>query len=105
MKYRSDFKQAADLVRAILHGGWTFDTPAWAGPTMQPLDMDEPNIDPAEGGCMDEFTYTRAVWTAEAFIIYFEVTSLAFRPEKFLIECGLKEKPARRKGERHAARA
>lgn len=84
--HRKHFETAAALVRSIASGGWTFDTPAWAGPTLQPTGQ----LRLAGWPLTDaDLNYTRAVWTAEAFILLFSPFNPRFNRDKFLVACGL----------------
>lgn len=73
------FIRAAELVAAILHGTWTHEFPPWADAKL--------NIS-AEDGDTD---YTRAVWTAEAFILLFTAYNPRFDSTRFLRACGFTE--------------
>lgn len=93
---RNEFEQAAAQVAAILAGHWTFEAPDWAIST-----ADSGLYDP---GVYDEATernarYTRAVWTAEAYILLFSNANARFDRAIFLHACGLGPKPTRK---RHA---
>lgn len=77
-----DFRLAASIVRAILNGGWTLDTPAWAGPCGVTHNLSQWDDD-------ERLNYTRAVWTAEAMIMLFEQINPRFNQQKFLKACGL----------------
>lgn len=82
------------MVRAILAGDWTFDPPDWA-------DSERFDASAAEYDHDSELSarYTRAVQTAEAFIILSQAFNPAFDSARFLQACGLVDAPskARRK--------
>lgn len=84
MRSRSDYEFAAGIVSAIRTGGWTPDPPTWADNTrFVTTDMlIDNNIDTA---------YTRAVQTAEAFILFFQSGDALFDVRSFLVACGLAE--------------
>ena len=76
------FEHMAAMVKAILNGEWTDSVPHWA--SLQEL------------GCTYHTTvYERAVQTAEAFIILASKWNADFDVRRFLIACGLVEKPAK----------
>jgi hypothetical protein len=85
---KKHFIDAAAIVRNILDGSWTFDPPSFADKRRLLVMHDS--------GDEDE-TYTRAVWTAEAFINLFTSHNPRFDTQRFLIACGLVEKPAKGK--------
>ncbi len=78
------FEHMASIVRAILDGEWTNEFPPY-GDESRSIVNDGP----------DE-SYTRAVWTAEAFIKIAAEHNPRFDQNRFLIACGLKEKPAKK---------
>jgi hypothetical protein len=71
---------AAKIVNAILNGKWTNEPPAWANISRMTSE-DFPHS--------MNHQYTRAVQTAEVFIILFQINP-KFDPRKFLTACGLK---------------
>lgn len=81
---KQTFIKAADMVRAIRDGKWTSDPPRWADRGYLGDDYYG-----GEDGAQD---YTRAVQTAEAFILLFQQSNPRFDQERFLIACGLVEK-------------
>ena len=85
MMTRQDFQQAADIVRAILHGQWTHEFPDWADRRVSNHDI----IEVSNGLGNISVHYTRAVWTAEAFIYLFQWSNPRFDRERFLCACGL----------------
>ena len=91
---KQHFVRAAKLVNHIRQGHWTNDLPAWAPRqhTVVEVNDDLGNIDSA---------YIRAVWTAEVFINLFVEFNPRFDRTRFLIACGLADKPAK-KGRTHA---
>lgn len=76
------------MVRAILKGQWTNDPPAWADENVY-YDMV-----PVLASSSDAY-YTRAVQTAEAFILLFRAFNPLFDESRFLAACGLVE-PAKK---------
>lgn len=91
MHYRLDFNRAASIVRAIRNGDWTMQFPDWADEDRNTSDV---IVFGSETG--SDHDYTRAVHTAEAFIIFFQLTQPKFDSHKFLIACGLIERTAKR---------
>jgi hypothetical protein len=89
---KKHFIDAAAIVRNILDGSWTNDPPAWAYPDRM-LDA----FDVEMGGLVPKCRYTRAVYTAEAFVTLFTQHNPRFDTQRFLIACGLAEKPAKGK--------
>lgn len=83
---KKHFIDAAAIVRNILNGEWTSDLPPWAkrAGAVDALMFDE-----------DAMSYTRAVWTAEAFIMLFTSHNPRFDTQRFLIACGLMDKPVK----------
>lgn len=80
------FEHAASMVRSILYGKWTSEFPSWAdrhGNIVGPIEVDTE----ADGNL--DANYTRAVWTAEAFILLFTAYNPLFDRDRFLIACGL----------------
>ncbi len=80
------FVRAAKLVNSIRTGEWTHDAPDWVEDT--PDDDDEPLYDAAWGD-IESIDYTRAVQTAEAFILLFREFNPRFDRDEFLRACGL----------------
>ena len=77
--------RAAEMVRAIRDKHWTNDPPDWMPKRRRDwwiLDVFQ------DHGCAE---YTRAVATAEAFIILFREFNPRFNQERFLVACGLAE--------------
>lgn len=74
-------RQAAAIVRAILNGAWTNEPPAWA-------DADH-YYDVTQYDSCAEHEYTRAVQTAEAFILLFSQADPTFSETAFLRACHL----------------
>lgn len=83
------FEDAAEIVRNILNGEWTHELPVWglghAGPYGRGINAD-----------ISDLNMTRAIWTAEAFISLFGDANPRFDTQRFLIACGLAEKPAKK---------
>jgi hypothetical protein len=80
------FEVAAKQVKAILDGHWTSEFPSWAdrhGNIVGPIE-----IDTEDSGNLD-VSYTRAVWTAEAYILLFTEFNPRFDQTRFLKACGL----------------
>lgn len=80
---------AASIVRAILAGEWTGESPTWASIQWGP----EFEIDAYELGNLDR-DYVRAVQTAEAFILLFSAFNPRFDQQRFLVACGLASTPS-----------
>ncbi len=76
---KQHFITAAKIVNNIRLGFWTDDAPSWA--------------DKSRYGDRLPDTYTRAVQTAEAYIHLFRQYDPRFDSKRFLIACGLQEKP------------
>ena len=76
---RQHFTAMAKIVHAIAEGTWTNQPPDWAGG----FDIDNTTA------------ITRAVQTAEAFIILAQRFNPLFDRQRFLIACGLVEKPVK----------
>jgi hypothetical protein len=81
---RNEMEHAASMVRAIANGDWTDEAPSWS---------DASNVYPAPI-CPE---YTRAVQTAEAFILFFQAFNPRFDQQRFLQACGLVDAPAKRR--------
>ena len=79
------FERMAEMVRFILTGHWTMEFPPWADESQNCIAWH------AEDG-----PYTRAVWTAEAFIKLAADYNPRFDRTRFLQACGLMEKPAKK---------
>lgn len=77
------FEAAAEMVQNILKEKWTDDPPAWTKECYAHLDA-TPGLD-------------RAVFIAEAFIILFSASNPRFDQTRFLVACGLVEKPIKAK--------
>jgi hypothetical protein len=82
------FIAAANQVLQIVQGHWTDEPPAWADASRVPV--------PYMAGSEDR-DYTRAVQTAEAYIILFRAFNSRFDEKRFLIACGLADAPAKPK--------
>lgn len=80
---RNEMEHAASMVKAISDGKWTEEPPSW-------VDMN----DYYPSTIMEH--YTRAVQTAEAFIVFFQAFNPRFDVAKFLVACGLQETAAKR---------
>jgi hypothetical protein len=72
-------------VRAILDGHWTNEPPAWANSFYSAPYLTDSS----------EESYTRAVQTAEAFIVLFTEWNSRFDRDRFLIACGLVDAPVK----------
>ena len=84
---KKHFQQMAEIVHAILYGCWTDEPPYWA--------------DPLRGDWQSSFDatqmhYTRAVQTAEAFIVVCREFNPRFDEQQFLVACGLADAPPKR---------
>lgn len=90
---KQTFIRAATLVNSIRLGEWTTDLPEWA------LTADWTDgtieIDTENRGNVDAHTL-RAIWTAEAFLLLFQESNSRFDPTRFLVACGLVEKPTKK---------
>ena len=80
------FTRAAELVNNIRQGAWTHEPPAW---------VDGERYDGMPYSDIETADYTRAVQTAEAFIILFREYNPRFNEQKFLKACGLGDSNAR----------
>ena len=80
------FIAAAEQVKAILDGNWTFDLPGWA-------EASQGHFEQQDG--VREDCYTRATQTAEAYIDLFSRFNLRFNVYTFLMACGLKDAPTK----------
>lgn len=94
------FERAARLVKSIVDGKWTHEPPSWV-PEERIYGTPESEESPTctgvyEGAPTDpeSVDYTRAVQTAEAFIIFFTTFSPRFDRAHFLYTCALGPKPA-----------
>lgn len=85
------FTFAAQQVAAILVGQWTHEPPAWA---TGEYDACTYNPGPRTDTSVD---YTRAVQTAEAFILLFKAFNPLFDETRFLQACGLVDAPVKAK--------
>ena len=74
---KKHFQAMAEIVKSILEGKWTSEAPSWA------VDIDGTTA------------VTRAVQTAEVFIILAERFNPRFDRDRFLQACGLITKPAK----------
>lgn len=85
---KQHFIRAAEQVKAILDGGWTNEPPNWFRGNAYPCDAGYPYYD---GSPNDEASnaLTRAVWTAEAYILLFQQFNPLFNEARFLKACGL----------------
>lgn len=79
---KKHFIDAAAIVRNILQGEWTNDSPPWA--------------DFATADCLTT-NRARAVYTAEAFVVLFTQHNDRFDTQRFLIACGLVAAPVKAK--------
>jgi hypothetical protein len=79
---KQHFEDAAQLVEAILRGDWTHESPSWAIPWNGTLEIESST----QGNLNTD--YIRAVWTAEAFVIFFSQWNPRFDRERFLKACG-----------------
>lgn len=79
---KQHFIRAAEIVRAINDGDWTHEAPDWA------------NFNDYYPAAIMEH-YTRAVQTAEVFIMLFSEHNPRFDYQRFLVACGLAVAPAK----------
>ena len=70
------FIRAAEIVKSIRDGHWTNEPPAWA-----------------DNLVIMSHSYTRAVQTAEAFLMLFKEYNPRFDEQRFLVACGLVNAP------------
>lgn len=73
---KQHFRDAAAIVNSIREGHWTNEAPIWADASFM-------------RDTSDAMAYTRAVWTAEAFIKVFREYNPRFNETTFLRACGL----------------
>lgn len=91
---KQHFIEAAAMVRSILEGEWTDEPPGWA----------EASRGDWQGSFDEEQEhYTRAVQTAEALILLFQRLNPRFDQTRFLIACGLADKPVKPARQRRTA--
>lgn len=90
---KKHFIRAAEIVKAISEGRWTREPPLWADAEMY-------GWTGSEIGCWydTEIDYTRAVQTAEAFIILAQAFNHRFDVQRFLVACGLVEPVVKKRG-------
>ncbi len=81
------FQHAAEMVAAIKLGTWTHTFPLWAS---EAFNMTPIEVSTEEDGNLST-DYTRAVWTAEAFILLFSHFNPRFDSKRFLKACGFTE--------------
>lgn len=89
---KKHFIAAANLVNSIRQGEWCHTLPDWAPDAVQgqtPIECET-----EESGNLDTHI-VRAVWTAEAFIILARAFNPRFDERRFLVACGLVDKPAK----------
>ena len=79
---KQHFIRAAEMVKGILEGYWTSNLPVWAH-------ADQNNAH-------DTYDRTRAVQTAEAFLMLFKEYNPRFDEQRFLQAAGLVEQPAKK---------
>lgn len=95
---KQHFSQAASMVNAILNGEWTNIPPEWANAD----DMLEWHMTTNHTEWNGD--YTRAVQTAEAFILLFQRDNPRFDQQRFLQACGLVAVPERKRMAKAAQR-
>jgi hypothetical protein len=76
-------RHAASIVRAMLNGAWTNDFPEWASQAR--------NTSADEMLETVDARYTRAVQTAEAFMLLLRAADPTFNEQAFLRACKLKK--------------
>lgn len=95
---KKHFVDAAAIVRNILQSRWTNDPPAWA---ITWKDVSKVGSEPhyQDDGFISDAAanYTRAVQTAEAFVLLFTQHNERFDTPRFLIACGLVAAPVKAK--------
>ena len=80
---KKHFERAAEIVKAILEGHWTTELPNWAPSYC------------LQGNAHDIYDPTRAVQTAEAFLLLFKEYNPRFDQQRFLVACGLVNTPVK----------
>lgn len=91
---RKHFEQMAAIVRSILVGEWTHICPSWADNSRYEdmrLILTDDDIS------TNDENYTRAVQTAEAFIVLASTNNPRFDRDRFLVACGLVVKPTKKR--------
>lgn len=82
-----DVRRMVGMVRAIRAGKWTSEPPAWC--PAEGADGERYQItDIRTSGEISDDTFTRAIQTAEAFILLAHASHLPFDETKFLRDCG-----------------
>lgn len=77
---KGTFINAAQMVREVLLGRWSYDPPSWA---------DKSRYLEGSGLFVQAENYTRAVQMAEVFILLFTNANPQFDRDRFLDACGL----------------
>ena len=75
---KQHFIRAAEIVKSIRDGDWTDEMPSWA----------------EKYRASGYFARDRAIQTAEVFLLLFKEYNPRFDETRFLVACGLIEKPA-----------
>lgn len=88
---RNHFNHAASMVKAIADGKWTDEPPFWAE------SIPDGEVDAGYSRVETVDNYTRAVQTAEAFIMLFTAFNPLFDQTRFLQACGLVDVPKKEK--------
>ena len=94
---KKHFIRAAQIINAIREGHWTNDPPSWGKVTPNGSDVTRYDFDTAP--------YVRAVQASELFINLASEFNPRFDVNRFLIACGLKDAPAKRKRSTRATSA
>jgi hypothetical protein len=79
------FEHMASIVKAILDGHWIAEFPPYGDESRNAISWNN-----------SDYAYTRAVWTAEAFIKIAAEHNPRFDQDRFLVACGLVAKPAKK---------
>ena len=88
---KQHFIRAAEIVKSIRDGNWTNEPPSWLAPSILHALYSAPYLTGWE-----EEAYTRAVQTAEAFLMLFKEYNPRFDEQRFLQAAGLVEQPVKK---------
>jgi hypothetical protein len=89
---KQHFIRAAEIVKSIRDGNWTNEPPSWSDSDRYSLSIHDDCHAPYDVAV----SYTRAVQTAEAFLLFFKEYNPRFDERRFLSACGLVEQPAKK---------
>ena len=90
---KKHFIDAAAIVKNIVDGNWTTEPPSWASARYGSVTDWSSSTDWDSN--IPDGSYTRAVQTAEVFIMLFSSHNPRFDVNRFLIACGLMAQPAK----------